>query len=106
MTLESECASLELSRRWKEIGGMQDTVFEWVEDDGEIYLDYTMGRGVAAPMVGELMEWIRKEIGIIWPASTIDLWTVEERFDKVFQDKSLANALMQMAIWLEKEKGK
>jgi hypothetical protein len=105
MNLENEVPSLELCQEWKKIGGRKDTCFRWslnVFDKWEIS-DIIKGRGeeVSAPMIGEMMEWLKeKKLRILWLGD--NTWEVGEG-KKYFYDKILSNALMQMCIYIEKE---
>jgi hypothetical protein len=108
MSLENECASLELCQEWKKIGGRQDTCFRRSLDVFGMreISDIIKGRGeeVAAPMIGEMMEWKKSDI-IVGYSIDFNWWFVHTFREKAFRDsKSLANALMQMCIYIEREK--
>ena len=114
MSLENEVPSLELCKRWKEIGGRQDTCFSWEFFDKEKFsclndvwvLQSTASIlqedecRVAAPLASELMEWMKAILDI---SSTVEEWEIVMfQTCHLERSKSLPNALMQMAIW-EKE---
>jgi hypothetical protein len=115
MKLEDHVPSLELCKKWKEIGGRQDTIHSWefweakawgTEKDAWtvqttasiLQADDCM---VAAPLASELMEWMKEKLRSV--KHTISYgWLVQLQDAPSNNDESLPNALMQIAIW-EKE---
>ena len=122
MSLEDHVPSFELCRKWKEIGGRQDTIFVFcpMYNDTHDIISYTLEDRliiqnpklkedmIAAPLEGELMEWMKEDIACIsW--NNADEWVTEVINDgglsvSYYRNKSLPNALMQMAIWREGNK--
>jgi hypothetical protein len=134
--LENHVPSLELCKKWKELGGRQDTNFYWrlgwnecwhithKSDHEDCYPE--CGKDwVAAPLASEMMEWLPASIKTteITPRNA---WIgVNKEFDNKYLvsyqaksrmakyierevlDNSLPNALMQMCIARkEEENGK
>lgn len=107
MSLEQHVPSLELCKKWKELGGRQDTNFRWTmysTGDWDISpnepLTYS-GEWYSAPLASEMMEWERNNINYIWP--TEDFWNWCDNTEKSDYDPSLPNALMQMCIARKEE---
>lgn len=134
--LDKHVPSLELCRKWKELGGRQDTVFSWVstnegknwnvfvhhEEDSRVHI-----KAFAAPLASEMMEWLPKYIEVkkLVSLKSVPVWlTVHKQFDDRYlvsykkkgvsryiecevEDSSLPNALTQMCISRkEEENGK
>ena len=112
MKLEDHVPSLELCRKYKEVGGQQDSLYFWVQNT---LGDWTLNPKVvlsfveegeewfAAPLASELMEW--EKINIHWIHPMGEYWQVIDKERMAFADKSFINALMQMAIWTKKNAG-
>jgi hypothetical protein len=114
MSLQDHVASLELCKKWKEIGGRQDTIFAWRSiENGKWFIDYLSFythpgiQQFSAPLASELMEWNRNRIGCLWPINWEEnktKWTVELFGDEEPLVDKLLDVLMQMAIEIELEK--
>jgi len=122
MNLQDRVPSLELCRQWKEAGGRQDTEFFFVpkwdgsyEILGKKYCLESTERYVAAPLEGEMMEWLPAEfdvkgLGIVGLTihkgfcQYLISYENEDYIDWELYDKSLANALMQMCLWYQNER--
>ncbi len=120
MSLENEVPTLELCKKWKEIGGRQDTEFCWCPNVGRTEHglqrhDEICGKcdiGIAAPLEGEIL---------IFCNSNTERWIEIDDFNKKvilitrcgylqnkvfsYKNQSFANALLSMAIELKKGEG-
>lgn len=113
MILEDCVPNRSLCEKWKSIGGRQDTVLAYrLGWDDKWHLTQKCHHEecypecgqdwVAAPLVSELMEWMKAILDI---SSTIEEWEIVLFASAIVKrDKSLPNALMQMAIELEEKK--
>lgn len=114
--LENHVPSLELCKKWKEIGGRQDTIFYYVktislkyklvtEEDLKGYRTMRrVGEWYAAPLASEMMEWRREKDAVIdtYIMNAIMNWWCRWPPSKP-GGESLPNALMQMAISRKEE---
>ena len=107
MSLQDHVPSLELCRKWKQAGGRQDTEFAWYFDDNSnswiVFSQYLREahrtKSVAAPLEGEMMEWMKELFGDIHFNEITKKWFVYPRGEVGHTNIKLPNALMQMAIW-------
>jgi len=120
MKLEEQVTSFELSKRLKELGAKQDTLFSWIEyTDGTFHVELTkwaksqyyggIGRKekelFAALTVAELGEML-PTFYTSW--RTADTWACGDELDqhggKAFTTKTEAGARAKMLIWLIENK--
>ena len=108
--LENHVPSLELCKKWKELGGGQDTelFFGLTHDEDnpawEIYtkrqkeklIPRIVDEWVATPLASEMMEWIG-DMNLIKKNNVYDLTQPTSKHFVISFD-SLPNALMQMCI--------
>jgi hypothetical protein len=119
MSLRDHVPSLELCKKWKEAGGRQDTSLVWISIP-ECFPEWEVAERrrdseLAAPLEGEMVEWLPfkiieddKHTFLVVGKSECDYKvayvTEEHDYGNLRFDKSLANALMQMAIWQKEAK--
>lgn len=106
MEIEKEVPSIGLCRRWKALGGRQNTLFSWFNCDIDEWIivrtdEYFGHDMISAPLASEMMEWeqefdIRKR-NFVYDIQTTHWFKIE--FDNV------PNALMQMCIARKEEEG-
>lgn len=130
----NQVPSLELCKKWKEIGGEQESNFYWKQFFDQPYggekkeywvLEGKIGtqvmfphEAIAAPTVGEMWDLLpavieTKEFGVLYLGtekqgnhSIVEYYDCDDITHIAKEDKSLANALMQMLIWQkERESG-
>lgn len=118
MSLEDHICSLELAKKWKEIGGRQDTEFYWnpsgrVVSKFEAYGEHfqILDGFIAAPLASEIWSWLPEERSTTASQPILKL-TLEKRYIGYIGGKgdgymipydNLPNALMMMAIGLKEK---
>lgn len=106
--LEKHVPSLELCKKWKELGGRQDTCLVWISIP-ECFPEWEVDtrrrdRELAAPLASEMMEWLKGKFDDLnFYSPEWSIWFLEGEEPTRFTDKSLPNALMKMCIARKEE---
>ena len=115
MKLEEQVCSLDLAKRLKELGIKQDTQFYWHHYNGKDYPSYGDPK-VCLCKYDEISAFTVAELGEIIPKSLnfniefdnygnwmIHFWINDEDHAIPINNKSLANAMAEMLIYLLEE---